>query len=660
VADPRQGIGALRRRLRDARRRHPALFRLRLVLGIALTALIVILIALDPGEGVPERLAEGKLLRGIDYWRTYGWWTALVNSALLVVMLLTADRWFSRGPVVESAELAPPRRSGPVFALVVVAAMVGGAALAAPRLSQSFWDDEEYNVRYSMDGVYVVEDSGQVAFDPVRWRDTLWFYAIPNNHVAHTILARITVHGWRAISRPETYLVSESVVRVPAYLAGIASIGSIALLLRRIGFPAAGAFAAWFLALHPWHIRYASEARGYSMVLLLVTASLTLLVRTLHRGSWGRWALFGLAQFVLLWTYPGLVFHLIIVNAVAAAAIWHLHHGRPQLWQQAGRWAVVNLFGAMLWLQLMIPNLVQLPAYLERTKGARDMGGKWVASALSYLFSGMPWSVGQRGLDPVYPELIDVLQQAPAGFWTLLAVTLLAIVAGAGRLLAARGVRALLVAVLLLPGPITYALGRLRGDNIYVWYMVFVLPSLAVLLAVGFFSLVPRRLGPRLAAAVTVVAAAGFLSGHFWLTGAARTALHARSFKPARESVELTRPSLDPHAPGHRGILTLGYRDPVPPYYDPWMQSIEEAAEVRAFMERADAEGLELFVNFGYLGRIARHQPELLALVEDDERFEKVAVLHGFEPPWTRAVYRYRGGSTGGVVRGSGYSSRDR
>jgi hypothetical protein len=623
----------------------PALFRLRLFLVVALVVLLGIVLSGNPAEGVPERLAEGKRPRGIDYWRTHGWWLALANAGLVGILLLTARSWFSRGPVTESEELAPPRAKGRVFALLVVAAMAVGAAFAAPRLSHSFWDDEEYNVSRSIDGVYVTDDSGAVQFREVRWRDTFWFYKIPNNHVAHSVLARISLHGWQALSRPNLEFASEPAVRMPAFLAGIASIGSVALLLRRIGFAGPGILAAWILALHPWHTRYTSEARGYSMVLLLVTASLTLLVRALHRGTWGRWASFGLAQFLLLWTYPALAVHLIVVNLVAVAAIWRLHGGTPGLVQQVGRWAVVNLFGAMAWLQLMIPNLAQLPAYLERNQGARDLGSRWLASVLSHLFSGMPWSYGNRGLDPVYPELIDALQGAPLGFSAVLAVALLALAAGLVRLLAAGGVRALLVAVWVLPGPIVYLLGWLRGDNMYVWYMIFVLPSLALLTAVGLVSLIPRRLGPRPAAVGAAALAVAFLSGHFWLTQPARSALLERSIKPGRESVELTRPSLDPHAPENRKILTVYYRDFLHLYYDPLMLRADTPERLRSLMERADAEGLELFVNFGYLGRVQRHQPELHSLIEDPAHFEKIAVLHAYEPPWTRAVYRYRGRS---------------
>ena len=69
-----------RRRLREAWQRDPALFRLRLFLVVVLVVLLGIVLSGNPAEGVPERLAEGKTPRGIDYWRSHGWWAALANA----------------------------------------------------------------------------------------------------------------------------------------------------------------------------------------------------------------------------------------------------------------------------------------------------------------------------------------------------------------------------------------------------------------------------------------------------------------------------------------------------------------------------------------------------------------------------------------------------
>ncbi len=631
------GFAALRARLAAARARDPGLYRVRWGLGIALAITAFVVLTGNPMEGVPERVAEGKTLRGIDYWRTYGWAVALGNSVLLAVLLATSRRWFVRDEHVQVPALQAPR-TGRVFAVVLLAAVVAGGFLSVQRLGQSFWDDEEYNMNRSIDGEYVVGRDGALDFREAKWRDAFWYYYIPNNHVPHTLLARISLGAWRLVAQPESRVASEPAVRTPAFIAGLLSIASVGLLLRQLGFPAAGLLAAWLLAMHPWHFRYASEARGYSLMLFLLTASLTLLLRALEQGSWRRWAAFGAAQFLLLWTYVGLGLHLVVVNLVALGSIVWLHRGTPHLAPQIVRWTAANLFGAMLWLQLMVPNLGQVPAYMAR--GGRDLGERWLTSAMSHLYAGMPWSHGPFGRSPVYPELVDAAAASPTLVWGLLAVMLGLLAIGAVRLLARGGVHAGFVAIFLLPGPLTYVLGVVQEANLYVWYLVFMLPSLAALVALGLATLVsPRWAG----GAITAGAGVALVVAHLGVTSTARTALLERSFKPARESVRLTRANPDPEAPENRQVVTGHYRDFTQLYYDPAMLGVESPEALLELMRQADADGRALYMNFGRRRRLGKRQPELLELIENSGRFEKIAELPGFEPPWTRHVWRYLG-----------------
>ena len=95
---------------------------------------------------------------------------------------------------MEVAELAPstrvPRRA---FWLLVAAAVVSCGVLGHPRLSFSLWDDEVTTIQRALDGFYTRDASGELSFMEAKWRDTFWFYRMPNNHVPFTILSRLTV-----------------------------------------------------------------------------------------------------------------------------------------------------------------------------------------------------------------------------------------------------------------------------------------------------------------------------------------------------------------------------------------------------------------------------------------------------------------------------------
>ena len=608
------------------------------VLVALLVALVAYLVFGDhPWDGgIAARLAEGKALRPKDYAATWGWWAALGNAAALAALLATRRSWLRLEPAPLVPSLARPAPPAHWQVGLVLAAMLALAGLAAPRLGYGLWDDELRTVRTAVAGVYLAQEGGALRFHRVSWRDTLWVYS-PNNHVAYSVLARLSSAAWRAVLGAPDRRAPERALRLPALVFGMASVASAFLLLWRLGYPNEGVLVAWILVLHPWVLRYASEARGYSLAMTLATATAALLVAALHRGTWRRWLLFGAAQLLLLWTFPGAVAHVTILNLAALAALFQLHRGTPALRTQLARWLLANVAGAMVFLQLMLPNFARLPDYLVSERRSIDL--PFVQSTLSHFFAGMTWSWGRRAA-PAFPELARLAAAHPGAIWVAIVATAALLALGTARLVAARGVRAALAAVLILPASVTLALAWLRGHRLYAWHLSFGLPGLACLVALGLGALAevrPRRLSAPLAAALAL----GYLAALAWWTAEPRAALRSRAFQPDRDSVALTRPP-DLFAPEQAGILTASFSSTEPSYYDPFVRKIHEPEELDDLMREADARGRPFFVNLARLDLVARRDPLLLARVRQSELFEEVAALDGFEPRYTRHVYRYR------------------
>jgi hypothetical protein len=202
------------------------------------------------------------------------------------------------------------------------------------------------------------------------------------------------------------------------------------------------------------------------------------------------------------------------------------------------------------------------------------------------------------------------------------------------------GMAALLVPALVVPGPLLYAISLARGDRFYPWYVVFVLPGLALLVAVGARTLLEWMPRGRTALAAQALAMAALLAVFAVTTQAPRGAVRGGSIIPERESVLLTRPSLDPQAPENQAILTASFFQP-PAYYDPRARWITAPAGLAEIVAEAERRGVPLFVNIGRPHGARKEQPELWAQVEDRSRFERVAVLHGLEKRGKRIVYRY-------------------
>ena len=88
--------------------------------------------------------------------------------------------------------------------------------------------------------------------------------------------------AWRTVARPTGLQLSEAATRLPSYLSGILLVGVIALLAARFGLAWEGALAAWLIAIHPWHLRFATEARGYGLIAFLIPVSCLLAVQRLE------------------------------------------------------------------------------------------------------------------------------------------------------------------------------------------------------------------------------------------------------------------------------------------------------------------------------------------------------------------------------------------
>ncbi|HET7237860.1 MAG TPA: glycosyltransferase family 39 protein, partial [Terrimicrobiaceae bacterium] len=251
------------------------------------------------------------------YVAVYVWIGLLINLIVTTLLAFTAS-WWTR-PLAER----PFRRSSPPrwFWPLVAVAMAVNAWICWPRLWQSFWHDENYPLRNAIVGVYRQRPDDSLSLKPVSWEATFFFTR--SRIIPSTVAWRVPATSFGVgPARPKGLPFSEPVIRLPAYLAGIASIATIALLLQELEFPLAGVLAAFLSALHPWHIRYASEARAYAFVLCLIPLVLYSFLRALKDGRWRWWVAFSACAFLLMYSYPTCIYVLIVLNLCALPAIW--------------------------------------------------------------------------------------------------------------------------------------------------------------------------------------------------------------------------------------------------------------------------------------------------------------------------------------------------
>ncbi len=146
----------------------------------------------------------------------------------------------------------------------VLGILLFGLVIRLPRMTQSLWYDEMTTV-----SEYLIRP----------WQRTVAPRAgqyVPNNHVLHTILVKL-VYPLLTDGRDPTPPF-ELALRLPSLVAGLLLPVALAWGLRKSA-PATAGIVAVAAVVNPWLVAMGTEARGYSMLLLLGVVATNLIAR---------------------------------------------------------------------------------------------------------------------------------------------------------------------------------------------------------------------------------------------------------------------------------------------------------------------------------------------------------------------------------------------
>ena len=598
---------------------------------LTLVASIAIVLLMAPKPWQHPSLAQFE-----DYVRVYSWWAGLINLVPLALLAFTTQWWTRALPGFIPKDSAPGLPRG--FLPCLVGAMVACAVLGFPRLSQSLWEDEEYCVRRCVLGGYRVTEDGTVQLRKLPWKSTLWNYTT-TNHIFQSILARLSHSVWRAIARPTGLQLNEAAARLPSYLAGILAVGAIGLLAARFDLAWEGALAAWLIAIHPWHMRFTTEARGYGLVALMIPVSCLLAVCALNKGHWRWWIGLAMANFVLLYTWPPTLFTVLILQLCIAISFLTEKRFSPGHDILILRWLVSGTVAGVVFLQLFLPCVPGLFSYL---KSVADFNAQasFLMNVGTLLLTGSPWN--KSGLSTTsYMEYFPFADAHPVAFRIAITVAVGLCALGIFRLWVVEPRARWLVAVPIFPALLTYVYAAIRSKALMEPYVGFMLQGVAVTVAAGaFWAFSPLRRFPAARWAGPLIAV--LLVGAFaMLSNPARHFLLTWGAERYRESVLFTRPSLDPNAPENLNIMTAATTQP-PYVYDPRVRRASTVDQYVSLMKEADERGVPLYVNNGFPTALKFDFPGIFAMLHDPNVFEPIAYLTGTDVMVDRVVHRYR------------------
>ncbi len=151
-----------------------------------------------------------------------------------------------------------------------------------------------------------IDEAGSIFF--ARDWSQMWQYLL--SHEANMWLYYIMLNPWLKLGH------SEAIIRALSAVFAVATIPAVYLLGRQLFGQRAGAIATLLVASNAFFIRYAQEARGYTLLVLLVTLSSLFFVRAVQTASWKDWLGHALCSALALYThlFAALVYFVHVVS----------------------------------------------------------------------------------------------------------------------------------------------------------------------------------------------------------------------------------------------------------------------------------------------------------------------------------------------------------
>jgi hypothetical protein len=572
------------------------------------------------------------------------WYAALVNAVLVAVLLALSRFWAREEAEPLAAAAAPRARIAPAtLALLGVACLLAGA-LRWPLAHGGVWWDEAWTVRNTIVGKFdaAKDDPDRLEFVPATWSKTLWYYHKPTNHALYSVAAKLSIDAWRLATGAPREAWNEFALRLPAFAAALATVLLLGVLVHELGFPRAAPAAAFLLAVHPWHIRFGADGRGYAFMVLFAAIAALCLLRGLRDGRWRWWLGYAGAQLGLLWVHPLAVHFPVAMGAAGVAGILLGPGTSGDRWLRAFRFVAANVLAALAFLQVMAPNLTQTMLLDHEFEEFDD---DWVVLAKSLwglLATGIPL---RMVWDPDYsfPSLFT-LWGGGAGVKAIVYGLLPALAAvGLARCVRGGGAARPVALGLAAGAPLVILHKALSPflliERFALYALVATVPFVVLGLERAVAAALPeraRRAGVPLGLALGVAA--------FQLFVWPQTALLLE--RPQMPSREIAAFLAERNAETPGGVIRAGVAlgGNIPGIYDPGIVHVHRREQIAALARRAREEGRPFYVFYGYShsNRVGPFSDVFVDL-DDTDAFRSVASWSGIESDFVFRMFLYTG-----------------
>ena len=168
-------------------------------------------------------------------------------------------------------------------------------------------------------------------------------YSAPNNHLFHTLLVHLVTR----------FGSEEWIIRLPAFLAGIAIIPATYAVGKRLYSENAGLLAAVLVAASSALIEYSTNARGYTLVTLFTLLLILTATSLLERESRRLWGLFVILSALGFYTIPTMLYPFVSI-AVWLGLIFVARRKKQQLFSLLSAGSATAALTLLLYLPVFV------------------------------------------------------------------------------------------------------------------------------------------------------------------------------------------------------------------------------------------------------------------------------------------------------------------
>lgn len=196
------------------------------------------------------------------------------------------------------------------------------------------------------------------------WWDEAWQWEVASAPTFPGLFDRLFNTGI-TLNPPLSHMISwvflrfgdaDWLLRLPSVVFGVAGIGVIHGLTRRLVDAPTARMTAWVVALSPFHVFYSQEARLYTELILFSALSTWLLLRAVEGGGRWRWVAYAGSLVLAIYT------HVYASLGIAAHGLWILFFHRRHLLRFVGAGlATVAAFSPLLTFFLARMGNLQAP-----------------------------------------------------------------------------------------------------------------------------------------------------------------------------------------------------------------------------------------------------------------------------------------------------------